>query len=256
MVEIIPKDGSGRLVKPETYYSKVIGPQSSFLKYAKTKDLKAPKGKDCFALIYTAGLGNSYDPETTSEDWAVWRTLYLRTLIDQVVITAIKSVIKIDGLKPGLMAKIMLKHYKTVPNALDQLFRGQLDSKGAAKIILKALLNDLTTGPLGGPITKEVLAPAIFGKSTSQITQTVLKTLFKKISPKLVPFVGHILLALDAWKLGSTIVFVIMDTIQTDTVAGWDVDYPMKITEVRPHIIVPRGIKQSVVVYGAGFSPP
>ena len=128
--ELIPKDGGDSKVKPETYYSEVIGPQSSFLKLAKTRDLKGPRGKDCFAVIYTAGLADQHDPKTTEEDWAVWRDLYLKTLIDQVVVTSLESIMKIDGLNPGLMTKIMLKNYKSVANALDKLFRGETGLQG------------------------------------------------------------------------------------------------------------------------------
>ena len=54
---------------------------------------------------------------------------------------------------------------------------------------------------------------------------------------------------------GSTIVFVVTDTMYTDTVVGWDVNYLLKIDEVRPAIVAPTGVQQHIVLYGAGFSP-
>lgn len=240
--------GDGTELHPHiTGLNGMAGPQGfGLLFWAQKTDYPAPNGVNATVEVVTPGIGMQAAPYDYA-DFAVWRKLYARTLVERLVWPIVGDYL--GGLNASTFVEILYNHAPGLVNTFVEK-ASQGDIQGSAIDLISQVLDDVVTV---GPIT-QALATAIGRERAEQL----LANIAAKLGAKLVPGVGQVQLVAELVGLASgasQVAKTVVDLSSTDQVIDFTVNFDATLTDVVPGVVSADGNAREITLFGSGFAP-
>jgi hypothetical protein len=245
------------------YSSNLVGPAGWGLAgvlelISNDKTFDQPQWKKCVVDAITPGGAEKPSPAFTGEERDVMLAVYYRTLFDRVFCSTLSGII---GFRFSVtdFSRLMMSNFKDAVAASTALALNG-DPAGAAKVLVKALRDDLLKG---GVITRNIVYAILVKQYGKEAAEQIVEKILEKIVVAGIPVFGTALAVIGYGTTVGTAAKAIGDIKVMPPRIQWEVKWPLEITDVIPDKVMrlegkpPYGVPKDkeLTIKGSGFSP-